>query len=68
MNLSVIATVTAAALIAAPATSHADPVPRPDEVVAVMAKLTDPGIPAANKIEIVTPVSPPMKPGQSTII
>jgi hypothetical protein len=57
MNLSVIATVaTAAALIAAPATAHADePVPTTDEVVAVLAELTDPDIPAANKTNIVTP-------------
>jgi hypothetical protein len=55
-----------AALIAAPATAHADcgedgqplcagPVPTVDEVVAVLAKLTDPDIPAANKTDIVTP-------------
>jgi hypothetical protein len=31
------------------------PVPTADEVVAIMAKLTDPGIPAANKTDIVTP-------------
>jgi hypothetical protein len=45
----------AAALIAAPATSHADdPVPRVDQVVAIMAQLTDPGRPAASKTDIVT--------------
>jgi hypothetical protein len=56
MNLSVIATVAAtAALIAAPATASADPVPTTDQVVAIMAALTDPGIPAANKTNIVTP-------------
>jgi hypothetical protein len=55
-----------AALIAAPTTAHADcgedgqppcagPVPTVDEVVAVLAKLTDPDIPAANKTDIVTP-------------
>jgi hypothetical protein len=67
MNLSVIATVTAAAaLIAAPATAHADcgepgqdpctgPVPTVDQVVAILAELTDPNIPAANKADIVTP-------------
>ncbi|MGO8967103.1 MAG: hypothetical protein ACLQGN_26755 [Mycobacterium sp.] len=31
------------------------PVATPDEVVAVMAKLTDPSVPAANKTDIVTP-------------
>jgi hypothetical protein len=42
-------------VVAAPATAHADPVPTTDEVVAIMAKLTDPGIPAVNKADIVTP-------------
>ena len=57
MNPSVIATVTAAtaALIAAPATAYADPVPTTDEVVAVLVELTDPTIAAANKTDIVTP-------------
>jgi hypothetical protein len=50
-----VATMLAAALIASPATAYADPVPTPDEVVAVMAKLTDPGIPAVNKTDVVTP-------------
>jgi hypothetical protein len=44
-----------ATLIAAPATANADPVPTPDEVVAVLARLTDPGIPSANQTDIVTP-------------
>jgi hypothetical protein len=56
MKLSAIATVTAAAaLIAAPATAYADPVPSTDEVVAIIAKLTDPNIPASNKSDIVIP-------------
>ena len=58
MNRPVTATVTAisAALITAPAPAYADePVPTPDEVVAVLAELTDPDIPAANKGNIVTP-------------
>jgi hypothetical protein len=56
MNLSVIATATvAAALIGSPATAYADPVPTTDEVVGIMAELTDPGIPAANKGDIVAP-------------
>jgi hypothetical protein len=50
-----LATTLAAALIASPATAYADPAPTPDEVVAVMAKLTDPGIPAVDKGDIVTP-------------
>jgi hypothetical protein len=64
-KLSVAATL-AAALIAAPATAHADcgdpdqpactgPVPTVDQVVAVLAELTDPDIPAANKTDIVAP-------------
>ena len=44
-----VATTLAAALIASSATAYADPVPTVDEVVAVMAELTDPNIPAANK-------------------
>jgi hypothetical protein len=62
--------VTAALLLAAslavPATAHADcgdpgqdpctgPVPTVDQVVAIMAELTDPGRPAASKTDIVTP-------------
>jgi hypothetical protein len=51
-----VVTAMAAALIAAPATAHADePVPTVDEVLAVLAGLTDPNIPAANKGNIVTP-------------
>jgi hypothetical protein len=53
-------TVAAAVLIAAsltvPATAHADdPVPTVDQVVAIMAELTDPGRPAASKTDIVAP-------------
>jgi hypothetical protein len=55
-----------AASLAMPATAYADcgdpdqpactgPVPSVDQVVAVMAELTDPDIPAANKTNIVTP-------------
>jgi hypothetical protein len=55
-----------AALIACPATAHADcgdpgqdpctgPVPTVDQVVAVMAELTNPDVPAVNKTNIVTP-------------
>jgi hypothetical protein len=56
MNLSVIAIVTvAAALIAAPATAYADPVPTVDDVVGLFNGLTDPDIPAVNKTNIVTP-------------
>jgi hypothetical protein len=40
---------------AVPATAHADDVPTVDQVVAIMAELTDPGLPAANKGNIVTP-------------
>ena len=55
-----------AALIASPATAYADcgdpsqdpcagPVPTVDQVVAIMAELTDPNKPAANKGDIVAP-------------
>jgi hypothetical protein len=51
-----VATILAAALIAEPATAHADePVPTVDEVLAVLNGITDPDIPAANKGNIVTP-------------
>jgi hypothetical protein len=64
MNLSVIATITTAAvLIAAPATAHADPVPTTDDVVAAMAVLTDP---AANKNNVVTPGFTLEEPRRST--
>ena len=55
MKLSVIATTLSAALIASPATAYADPIPTTDDVVAILGGLTDPGIPAANKTDIVTP-------------
>jgi hypothetical protein len=65
INLSA-ATTLAAALIASPATAFADcgdpdqpactgPVPTVDEVLTVLAGLTDPDTPAANKTNIVTP-------------
>jgi hypothetical protein len=44
-----------AATLAAPATAQADDGPSVDQVVAIMAELTDPDIPAANKGNIVTP-------------
>jgi hypothetical protein len=62
--------VTAALLLAAslavPATAHADcgdpgqasctgPVPTVDQVVAIMAELTDPNKPAASKSDAITP-------------
>jgi hypothetical protein len=60
------AAIVLAASLAMPATAYADcgdpdqppctgPVPAVDEVVAVLAELTDPDIPAANKTNIVTP-------------
>jgi hypothetical protein len=39
----------AAALTVVAATAHADPVPTIDEVVAIMAELTDSDVPAAKK-------------------
>jgi hypothetical protein len=66
MRKSVAAAILLAASLAAPATAHADcgdpgqpactgPVPTVDEVVAIMAELTDPNKPAADKTDIVTP-------------
>ncbi|HEU0191569.1 MAG TPA: hypothetical protein VFR17_09915 [Mycobacterium sp.] len=60
------ALVVVAASVTAAAPAHADcgdpgqpactgPVPTVDQVVAIMAELTDPNIPAANKTDIVTP-------------
>ena len=40
-----------------------EPVPTIDQVVAIMAELTDPGIPAANKTDIVTPGFSPEEAG-----
>jgi hypothetical protein len=65
MKLAVAAMILAAG-ITAPATAHADcgdpgqdpctgPVPTVDQVVAIMAELTDPNRPAASKTDIVTP-------------
>src|ERR1700677_604373 len=61
-----ITTTLATALIASTATAYADcgdsaqdpctgPVPTVDQVVAIMAELTDPNKPAASKTDIVTP-------------
>jgi hypothetical protein len=68
MKLSVIATITTvAALIVSPATAYADdPVPTTDEVLAAMAELTDPNIPAANKGNIVSPGFSPDEAGTIT--
>jgi hypothetical protein len=65
-KLLAVAMAVSAALIASPAMAYADcgdpgqdpctgPVPTVDQVVAIMAELTDPDIPAANKTDIVTP-------------
>ena len=57
------AAILAVALIASPATVHADDVPSVDQVVAIMAELTDPDIPAANKTNIVSPGFSPEEAG-----
>src|ERR1700743_1048000 len=65
-----VATTLAAALIGSPATAYADcgdpgqdpctgPVPTFDQVVAILAELTDPNKPAATKTDIVPPAFPP---------
>jgi hypothetical protein len=69
-----VVTAMAAALIASPATAFADcgdpdqppctgPVPTVDQVVAIMAELTDPDKPAANKGNIVIPGFSPEEAG-----
>jgi hypothetical protein len=75
-KLSGIAAITTmvAVLIAVPAPAHADcgdpgqtpcagPVPTTDQVIAILAELTDPDIPAANKGNIVTPGFSPEEAG-----
>jgi hypothetical protein len=70
----VVAALLLAASLATPATANADcgdpgqdpctgPVPTVDQVVAIMAELTDPDIPAANKGNIVTPGFSPEEAG-----
>jgi hypothetical protein len=72
-KLPAVAAVTAA-LIASPVTARADcgdpgqspctgPVPTVDQVVAIMAELTDPDRPAASKTDIVTPGFTPEEAG-----
>jgi hypothetical protein len=74
-----VVTTMAAALIASPATAFADcgdpdqppctgPVPTVDQVVAIMAELTDPDKPAANKTDIVTPGFAPEWPDPDRLI
>src|ERR1700690_3865952 len=64
-----------AASLAVPATAHADcgdpgqdpctgPVPTVDQVVAIMAELTDPNRPAASKTDVVTPGFSPDEAGK----
>jgi hypothetical protein len=76
MKLPGVATAVAAALIAAPApaayaecgdpdqTPCTGPVPTVDQVVAIMAELTDPNKPAADKTDIATPGFSPEEAGK----
>jgi hypothetical protein len=58
----------AAALIVIPATAYADdPVPTVDQVVAIMAELTDPGRPPLARATSLRRDSARKKPEQSTI-
>jgi hypothetical protein len=58
------ATTLAAVLIASPATAYADdPVPTVDQVVGILAELTDPDVPAASKSNIVSPGFSPEEAG-----
>jgi hypothetical protein len=60
--------VVVAVLFVAPATAHADgPAPTVDQVVAIMAELTDPNIPAANKSNIVIPGFSPDEAGTDAL-
>jgi hypothetical protein len=76
IKLPGVATTLAAALIASPATAHADcgdsgqdpctgPVPTVDQVVGIMQHLTDPNIPAASKGNI---VAPPLTPEEAATL
>lgn len=56
-------TLAAALTVVAPVTAHADGAPTVDQVVAVMAELTDPGRPLASKGDIVTPALSPDEAG-----
>ena len=49
-----------AATLATPATAHANYAPSVDQVVAIIAELNYPNIPAANKANIVTPLLQPV--------
>jgi hypothetical protein len=51
------------ASLAIPGTANADDAPTVDQVVAVMAELTDPNITAANKTDIVSPGFSPEEAG-----
>jgi hypothetical protein len=56
MKIVVVATLLTASLVGVAAPAHADDqAPTVDQVVALMAELTDPGRPAASKNDIVTP-------------
>jgi len=72
--MSMPAVIAAATLVVAAAPASADcgdagqpacagPVPTVDQVVAILAKLTDPGIPAVDKTDIVTPGFAPEEAG-----
>jgi hypothetical protein len=74
MKIVVAATLLALSLVGLPATARADcgdpgqdpctgPVPTVDQVVTIMAELTDPNRPAASKTDIVTPGFSPDKAG-----
>jgi hypothetical protein len=59
----VVAALLLTASLAVPATARADDVPSVDQVIAIMAELTDPNIPAANKDNIVSPGFSPEEAG-----
>jgi hypothetical protein len=55
MKMVAVAALLLAATLAVPPTARADDVPSVDQVVAIMAELTDPGRPAASKNDVITP-------------
>jgi hypothetical protein len=64
MKIAAAAAVLLGASLTIPATAHADdPVPSVDDVIGIMAELTDPNRPAASKSDVVTPGFSPEEAG-----
>ena len=65
MKIAAAALLLTALSVVAPTVAHADDVPTPDQVTDIMNELTDPNIPAGNKIDI---VSPPFDDHQARVV